>query len=128
MSFFNKYKIEKKRNVKEREDSDKVVLDCIVDQIKLRDGNTPEGEYVSTKGGKKPSSWFNGSQCSPVVKGIYLIESDDGNCFNIGEDDPIDVLKEFHKNVKNGSLKDMVDDFDKRRRERDEKVLSKLKR
>jgi hypothetical protein len=125
MGFFDKYELKNTKTGDEREDSKTVVLNCIRDQIRLIDPSLDKSQKPTTSKNNLIRSWFKNNECTPVIKNIYLFDGK-MKSIGLGETGEMDFLKEMYKGVKDGDFDSHIEVYDKKRTERDNKVVKSL--
>ncbi len=119
MGFLDKYTAQEKPKNKVRKTSEQTILSAISDQRRLL-----KGEIVK-RNSKEISSWERDGWATPKVSGLNLFEeggSKTANNFPI--QDYSLFLDELEDGIKSGELNAVIDNFDQRRSERDESLLS----
>lgn len=119
MKFLDEYTFHAKQTKKVRKGSDATILDAIKDQRRLLKGDTVK------RNGKVVSSWDKDGEVTPRVSGLNLF--DDGKGSNTATvSDYASFLDKLEAAVKSGDIKDIIDNFDKRRNARDAKLRKSL--
>lgn len=119
MKFLEEYTFHAKQTKKVRKGSDATILDAIKDQRRILKGDTVK------RNGKVVSSWDKDGEVTPRVSGLNLF--DDGKGSNTATvSDYASFLDKLEAAVKSGDLKDIIDNFDKRRNARDAKLRKSL--
>ena len=88
-----------------------IITESISVQMDIQNGNSPKNDK-----GNPIKSWFRNGQMTPVISNLSFF----GNTpsLDIGNMNPMDVLKEFEKEFNNGDYKSYVDDLQNRMNER----------
>jgi hypothetical protein len=121
MKFLDEYTFHAKQTKKVRKGSDATILDAIKDQRSILKGDTIK------RNGKVVSSWEKDGKVTPRVSGLNLF--DDGKGSNTATVSNYSTfLDKLEAAVNGGELKAIIEDFDKRRNERDAKLRKSLKK